>query len=61
MTKFIPTTMLLAIIRHILTTAGGGLVISGHIDAENLEIGIGAVMTLVGLGWSLFDKKAPKE
>lgn len=45
------------IVRHLLTALGGGLVADGALDNEQLNIGIGAVVTLVGLGWSIWSNK----
>lgn len=47
----------LGIIRHVLTTLGGGLVTNGTITDSMLETGVGAVLTLIAIGWSIFDKK----
>ena len=49
--------MILGILRHVLTTAGGGLVASGTLDASTMQTGAGAVMTLVGIGFSLWNKR----
>jgi hypothetical protein len=45
------------IIRHALTTAGGGLVAKGIISASMLEPTVGAVMTLGGLFLSYLQKR----
>lgn len=45
------------IIRHILTAAAGGLAANGTITDTQLEQGIGAILFLAGLGWSIWDKK----
>ena len=45
------------IARHVLTTIGGGLVASGAIDSGQLETGIGAIMVLSGIAWSVWQKK----
>jgi hypothetical protein len=46
----------LAIIRHLLTSAGGALVANGMLTATQLQDGVGAVIVLIGIGWSLFNK-----
>jgi hypothetical protein len=47
----------LGLIRHALTFVGGIIVAKGLVDgALSAEI-IGAVMTLVGAGWSIASKK----
>ncbi len=45
------------IARHVLTTIGGGLVASGAIDSGQLETGIGAIFVLVGIVWSVVQKR----
>jgi len=46
-----------AFLRHLLTAAGGVAVAKGYVDSGTLETVIGAIMTLVGFGWSFWDKK----
>ncbi|HXZ02283.1 MAG TPA: hypothetical protein VEI03_19975 [Stellaceae bacterium] len=46
----------LAILRHVLTTAGGALVTNGVLSASQLQDGVGAVVVLAGIAWSLFNK-----
>ncbi len=45
--------------RHALTTAGGALVTKGLVTATTLDQGIGALMTIVGIIWSIVSKKKP--
>lgn len=45
------------IVRHILTALGGGLVGDGFLDQDQLNGGIGAVVLLVSLGWSIYSNK----
>ena len=42
--------------RHLLTTAGGYFVAKGYIDATSVADVVGAVMVLLGTGWSAVDK-----
>jgi hypothetical protein len=44
------------IVRHALTSVGGYFVATGALDAGTLETAIGAVVTLVGVGWSIWTK-----
>jgi hypothetical protein len=46
-----------AIVRHLLTTVGGGYLMSFGITGTTLDAIVGAVSTLVGVAWSLYDKK----
>lgn len=46
------------IIRHILTTAGGGLVAAGTITEAQLIAIAGGVSALIGVAWSFWQKRA---
>jgi len=46
----------LAFLRHALTTAGGGLATGGVVTNDELAAGVGAVVTLAGIAWSIVDK-----
>lgn len=48
---------ILAVIRHLLTFGGGLLAQKGLVGNADLETGIGAVVTLVGLTWSILEKR----
>jgi hypothetical protein len=50
-------TAILALLRHGLTFLGGALASQGVADSAEIEQGIGAVITLIGLGWSIYEKK----
>ena len=52
---------ILGIARHILTLAGGFLVVRGTIDESTLTELVGSVITLAGLIWSVVDKKEKKD
>ena len=47
---------ILGIIRHTLTFGGGFLVTSGYITESSLDAAIGALVTLIGVIWSVVDK-----
>lgn len=47
----------LGVIRHILTLVGGGLVTNGTVTDGQLEIVTGAIVGIVGVVWSVFDKR----
>lgn len=49
--------MISGLIRHILTALGTLAVTKGIFDAGMAEQIIGVVMTIVGLGWSFWQKK----
>jgi hypothetical protein len=52
----------LALLRHLLTFIGGALVAKGFIDTESLQELIGAIITLLSIGWMTVEKSkaAPK-
>ena len=51
-------TVGLPLIRHVLTAGGGALVAGGYIDASQAQAGTGAILALVGIGLSLWDKRS---
>lgn len=58
--NFFSTEQYLGFIRHLLTVAGGALVAKGVISDQVLNQVIGALMTLIGFGWSLLVHAAPE-
>lgn len=44
------------IIRHILTVVGGSFVTEGWLTDNELNSLIGAILTLIGVGWSIWQK-----
>ena len=49
--------MIQGIVRHILTFGGGFLVTNGTLGQSDMEAGVGAIVTLAGIAWSVFAKK----
>jgi hypothetical protein len=47
---------ILGILRHVLTTAGGALVTDGVLSSSQLQDGVGAVIVIAGIAWSLVNK-----
>ena len=47
----------LGLIRHVLTYAGGTLVTNGFLSASDMQLVVGAVITLMGIGWSVYEKR----
>ncbi|MBS4051918.1 MAG: hypothetical protein KGZ69_12025 [Methylomonas sp.] len=45
------------VVRHVLTFGGGFLVTSGTIGASELETGVGAIVSLIGIIWSVVAKR----
>jgi hypothetical protein len=50
-------TIIQAIVRHLLTIAGGGFFASAGITGSAMEAVVGAVSTLAGVAWSVYDKR----
>ena len=50
-------TIVQAIVRHLLTTVGGGFLVSFGIAGATLDAVVGAVSTLAGVAWSIYDKR----
>ena len=49
-------TIVSAIVRHLLTSVGGGFLMSFGITGTTLDAVVGAISTLAGVAWSLYDK-----
>ena len=49
--------LILGVVRHVLTFAGGFLITKGIIDEALSQEIIGGVVSLVGLVWSIWTKK----
>lgn len=48
---------ILGFVRHLLTFGGGFLTSAGIATASEIETGVAAIATLVGLVWSILDKR----
>lgn len=48
---------ILSVVRHILTFGGGFLVTNGTLGQSEMETAVGAIITLAGIAWGIFDKK----
>jgi hypothetical protein len=51
---------ILGIVRHVLTFGGGFLVTKGLADAGEVTELVGAVAAILGVVWSILDKRAKK-
>lgn len=49
---------ILGIIRHILTFGGGALVTKGFADSQEVDQLAGAIMTIIGVVWSIIQKRS---
>ena len=50
-------TIVQAVVRHLLTAVGGGFLAGFGVTGDTLNAVVGAVSTLVGVVWSIYDKK----
>lgn len=48
---------ILSFVRHILTFGGGFLVTNGTLTASDMETAVGAIITLGGIAWGVFEKR----
>jgi len=48
------------LIRHALTTLGGGLATHGWLAASSVEPVVGSIMVLAGVVWSVYNKMQHK-
>jgi hypothetical protein len=44
-------------IRHVVGAAGASLATAGYIAGTDVQVGVGAVMTLISIIWSAISKK----
>ena len=51
-------TIVQAVVRHLLTTVGGGFLMSFGLTGGTLDAVVGALSTLAGVAWSLYDKRS---
>jgi hypothetical protein len=49
--------MVLGVVRHILTALGGAGFLDAYATQDEITAAVAAVITLVGLGWSVLAKK----
>lgn len=49
--------IILGIVRHALTTFGGALVGQGYLSGSELEAGVGALITIIGIVASVISKR----
>jgi hypothetical protein len=52
-------SVILGIVRHVLTTAGGVLITKGVTDNAGVEAIVGGLVAAVGVVWSIFAKRNP--
>jgi hypothetical protein len=50
------TAMILGLVRHVLTLGGGYLAAKGHLDPGAVDTVVGAILAIVGAGWSIKSK-----
>ena len=50
-------SMVAGVVRHVLTTAGGVFVTKGYVGASDWETVAGGIAVLIGVIWSVWQKK----
>ena len=56
----IMNTIIMSILRHVLTALGGGIVAKGYIDGAMLEQIVGGILAVAGQAMSLVEKQERK-
>lgn len=51
------SSVVASLVRHILTAVGGGFFVSWGLDGDTVDAAVGAVSTLAGIIWSVWDKR----
>ena len=51
------SVVIAALVRHILTAVGGGFFAAWGLDGETTDAFVGAAATMIGIVWSVYDKK----
>ena len=54
------TDTVLGIARHIMTTAGGGLIAAGYVTSDQWTAIVGGLLALGVTGWSMYQKRGQK-
>lgn len=49
--------VMFALVRHILTIAGGALAVKYGVSGETIDAAAGAATTLAGVAWSIYEKR----
>lgn len=52
---------ILGIVRHVLTVGAGALVTDGILTGGDAKDGVGAIMVLIGIGWSIWQKRQQRK
>lgn len=53
--------IVLGMLRHGLTSVSGGLVAHGYLTGDQQQQAVGAILTVIGIGFSVYDKYAAKK
>jgi hypothetical protein len=49
--------VILSVVRHVLTGAGALISSNGLATSGEVETGVGALVTLIGIAWAIYDKR----
>lgn len=52
------STVILGVVRHLLSTGGGAALLSGAVSDDDLQKIIGAVLSIGSVIWSVMQKRA---
>lgn len=55
--KTVQNTFLMLMVRHTLTGIAGGFVAAGYLTDGEVEIAVGAIVALLGVALSFWDKR----
>ena len=51
------STVVTALVRHLLTAVAGGFAVKYGIDGSTMDAIVGGLTALSGVAWSLYDKR----
>lgn len=50
-----------ALVRHVLTATAGGLLVRYGVDGQTIDAIVGGITALIGVGWSIWEKKKAQQ
>lgn len=51
------TSIINGLARHVLTLWAGGLATAGYVDGAQVNVIVGGIMAMIGVGWSVLEKR----
>lgn len=52
--------IVLGVVRHLLTSVGGAIASKGYVSGDEIDLLVGAIVTISGVAWSAYEKHARK-